>query len=282
MDTLQVTDSEEIAHELLRRQVERSISDSSVVILNRNNGENRLEAVTRARRDHVAERIAWPKPNLDSCLAVRLGRQHYEAPERRPAVALRGLRRRRTEDDVRAAARGRRGHRARCWSSTGTRCSDQDAAVTPGVGLFGRAGAGQPAQPGVRRVPRRSPTPHRPPNKRAVTDTMKRMVAYALAYGRSADRDCAGSGPFQGAQRQPTATRPAMMSWPLSARRSPRPSAPATSWGATAARSSSCSARHRRGQCACGGRQNSQRDLRDRRAKRRPGHNRQHRDRVDS
>lgn len=39
VDALQVTDSEETAHDLLKRQLKRSISASSVVVLNRNNSE---------------------------------------------------------------------------------------------------------------------------------------------------------------------------------------------------------------------------------------------------
>jgi HAMP domain-containing protein len=51
VETLQVTDSEELAHDLLKRHVERSIASSTVVVLNRNNSENRLEATTALSDD---------------------------------------------------------------------------------------------------------------------------------------------------------------------------------------------------------------------------------------
>ena len=45
-DTLQVTATEEEAHELVQRHLQRSLPGSTVVVLRRNNSENRLEAAT--------------------------------------------------------------------------------------------------------------------------------------------------------------------------------------------------------------------------------------------
>jgi hypothetical protein len=46
VDTLQVTAGEEEAHELVQRHLQRSLPGSAVVVLTRNNSENRLEAAT--------------------------------------------------------------------------------------------------------------------------------------------------------------------------------------------------------------------------------------------
>jgi diguanylate cyclase (GGDEF)-like protein len=83
VDALQVTDSEEAAHDLLKRQVERTIAGSSVVVLNRNNSENRLEATTDlAPGSSLTESLTDAKPR--SCLAVRFARPHTEDPDREP------------------------------------------------------------------------------------------------------------------------------------------------------------------------------------------------------
>ena len=62
VDAIQVTDREEIAHDLLRRQVERSIAASSVTVLNRNNSENRLEATT-ALHENSSLNKRWSTPS---------------------------------------------------------------------------------------------------------------------------------------------------------------------------------------------------------------------------
>jgi diguanylate cyclase (GGDEF)-like protein len=83
VDALQVTDREEIAHDLLRRQVERSIPNSSVVVLNRNNSENRLEATTKLRENSsLKQTLIEAKPR--SCMAVLFARPHREEPEHEP------------------------------------------------------------------------------------------------------------------------------------------------------------------------------------------------------
>ncbi len=83
VDTLQMTDSEKLAHDLLKRQVERSIAGSNVVVLNRNNSENRLEAATAVRDDSwLRQSLIDAKPR--SCMAVLFARPHGEDPEHEP------------------------------------------------------------------------------------------------------------------------------------------------------------------------------------------------------
>jgi len=78
-DLLQVTRGEAEAHDLLRRHVERTIGGSSVVVLNRNNSRDRLEAVTAVPDEsRLGERLIAATPA--SCLAVRLARPHTERP----------------------------------------------------------------------------------------------------------------------------------------------------------------------------------------------------------
>jgi diguanylate cyclase (GGDEF)-like protein len=83
VDTLQVTDSEEVAHDLLKRQVQRSVPGSSAVILNRNNSDDRLEAKTAVAEDSPLKvSLSGAKPR--SCMAVRFARSHSEDPDREP------------------------------------------------------------------------------------------------------------------------------------------------------------------------------------------------------
>ncbi len=76
-EVMQLTENEEEAHYLLKRQVERAIPGSSVVTLNRNNSADRLQATTPVAED--SELAVWlenAKPR--SCLAVRFARTHAE------------------------------------------------------------------------------------------------------------------------------------------------------------------------------------------------------------
>jgi diguanylate cyclase (GGDEF)-like protein len=80
LDALQVTEHEEEAQELLRRQVERSLEAARAVVLVRNNSADRLEARTPlAENDELREPLMGATPR--SCLAVRFGRGHTEAAE---------------------------------------------------------------------------------------------------------------------------------------------------------------------------------------------------------
>jgi diguanylate cyclase (GGDEF)-like protein len=80
-DMLQSVEAEEEADDLLKRQLERSISASSAVVLRRNNSADRLEATTMPESD-LAERLLSAEPR--SCLAVRFGRAHQEASNGQP------------------------------------------------------------------------------------------------------------------------------------------------------------------------------------------------------
>jgi diguanylate cyclase (GGDEF)-like protein len=83
VDTLQVTDTEEVAHDLLKRQVQRSVPGSSAIILNRNNSDDRLEATTVLPEDSpLKASLSGAKPR--SCMAVRFARSHSEDPDHEP------------------------------------------------------------------------------------------------------------------------------------------------------------------------------------------------------
>jgi diguanylate cyclase (GGDEF)-like protein len=85
-DTLQVTASEEEAHELVQRHLQRSLPGSAVVVLKRNNSENRLEAATAlAPGGPLAARLSGAEPR--TCLALRFGRTHREDPTRTPLLS---------------------------------------------------------------------------------------------------------------------------------------------------------------------------------------------------
>ena len=78
-DALQVADSEEEAHLVVRAHLERSIPASSVVVLNRNNSADRLEARTPvAAGSTLAKGLEGAGPR--DCLAVRLARPHSSDP----------------------------------------------------------------------------------------------------------------------------------------------------------------------------------------------------------
>jgi diguanylate cyclase (GGDEF)-like protein len=76
---LQVVESEEEAHDLLKRHIERSIAGSSAIVLNRNNSADRLVATTPVPVDsELASALVDAKPA--SCMAVRLGASHDTEP----------------------------------------------------------------------------------------------------------------------------------------------------------------------------------------------------------
>ncbi len=85
-DTLQIAGDEEEAHRLLQRHLERSLPGSAAVVLNRNNSADRLEAVTPLPAGSPLSgtlRGAGPR----SCLAVRSGRPHCEEEGRSALLA---------------------------------------------------------------------------------------------------------------------------------------------------------------------------------------------------
>jgi diguanylate cyclase (GGDEF)-like protein len=82
-EMLQAAESEEEADQLLKRQAERSIACSSVVVLRRNNSADRLLPTTEA--DSVlVETLADAAPR--SCLAVRFGRMHQQGEGTEPLI----------------------------------------------------------------------------------------------------------------------------------------------------------------------------------------------------
>ena len=99
------------------------------------------------------------------------------------------------------------------------------------------------------------------PNKRAVRDTLKRMVAQALAHGHPAGGAADRPRPLQADQRRLRPRAPATRCSPRSARRSARAARRATSSAATAARSSWCCCPTPTAQGRCGGRRGAAREL---------------------
>jgi diguanylate cyclase (GGDEF)-like protein len=84
-DAMQVTASEEEAHGLLKRHLERSIHASEAVVLNRNNSHDRLEPTTPVAPGSPLEH-AFADAQPRSCLAVRYGRGHEEDAARTPLL----------------------------------------------------------------------------------------------------------------------------------------------------------------------------------------------------
>ena len=177
VETLQVADTEDEAHDLVKRHLERSVPGSSVVVLRRNNSANRLEAATPlAPGDALAERLGVAEPR--SCAAVRVGKTHYGGGT---PPALLGC----------AVCTGR-GRRSTCQpllvggevigsvlvSLDAPATVDQDGAVRQTVAqaapmlanlrnlAIAEFRANSDALTGL-------------PNKRATDDTLKRMVAFA-------------------------------------------------------------------------------------------------------
>jgi diguanylate cyclase (GGDEF)-like protein len=75
-DALQMTETEEEAHGLLKHHLERSIPGAAAVTLNRNNSADRLEAFTTPPPGPLSDNIGEAKPR--DCLAVRLARAHVD------------------------------------------------------------------------------------------------------------------------------------------------------------------------------------------------------------
>jgi hypothetical protein len=83
-DTLQIATDEDEAHRLLQRHLERILAPTTAVVLNRNNSADRLEAVTPLPSGSpLAGTLRGAEPR--SCLAVRSGQTHREGTGR-PAL----------------------------------------------------------------------------------------------------------------------------------------------------------------------------------------------------
>ena len=117
-EMLQVTEQEEEAYELLKRHVERSISESTVAVFNRNNSEDRLEDKTAVPPEsRLHDTLAGAKLALmDHATAGKLGTNPRGWPLVTPArihkrsnPAAGPVRSRRFErEDARAGRRSRR------------------------------------------------------------------------------------------------------------------------------------------------------------------------------
>jgi diguanylate cyclase (GGDEF)-like protein len=84
IDTLQLAKDEDEAHRLLQRHLERTLAPATVVVLNSNNSADRLEAATPLPvASPLAATLRGAEPR--SCLAVRSGRTHTESGTR-PAL----------------------------------------------------------------------------------------------------------------------------------------------------------------------------------------------------
>ena len=85
-ETLQLTETEHEAHDLLKRHLERTIAGSKVVVLNRNNSADRLQATTELPEDStIARALNDAKPR--SCLSVRFARTHAAQPGVEPLIS---------------------------------------------------------------------------------------------------------------------------------------------------------------------------------------------------
>lgn len=84
--TMQVMDGESEAHAVVKRHLERALPESEVVVLQRNNSADRLEATTPIRTNPaLAEAVRDATPA--SCLAVRLGTRHEEDARDEPLLS---------------------------------------------------------------------------------------------------------------------------------------------------------------------------------------------------
>ena len=84
-EVMQITRDEGEAYHLLKRHLERSLPDSDVLVLNRNNSHDRLEPMTELPADSPL-RIQLQTSSPDSCLAVRLGKPHEQGNGREPLL----------------------------------------------------------------------------------------------------------------------------------------------------------------------------------------------------
>jgi GGDEF domain-containing protein len=71
---------------MLKRQLERALADSTATVLNRNNSDNRLEAVT-AVPDSSPLAATIPEAEPEDCLAVRFGQPAERAAGSAPLLA---------------------------------------------------------------------------------------------------------------------------------------------------------------------------------------------------
>jgi diguanylate cyclase (GGDEF)-like protein len=83
---LQSTEDEDEAHELLRRQLERTHEGSHAVVLSRNNSADRLEPRTPLT-DLPALKPALEHAEPRSCMAIRFATSHIQGDDRQPLTS---------------------------------------------------------------------------------------------------------------------------------------------------------------------------------------------------
>jgi diguanylate cyclase (GGDEF)-like protein len=85
-DTLQLAEDDGEAHQLLQRHIERSVTGGNVTVLNRNNSADRLEAVTPVPSESpLRQSLEHAEPR--SCLAVRSARVHSADHDRHSLIS---------------------------------------------------------------------------------------------------------------------------------------------------------------------------------------------------
>ena len=83
-ETMQLVQPEPEAHALLRRHLGRSLTGSGAVVLRTNNSESRLEATTELPDRELAERLVDAEPR--SCVATRVNRVHERGADHEPLL----------------------------------------------------------------------------------------------------------------------------------------------------------------------------------------------------
>jgi diguanylate cyclase (GGDEF)-like protein len=84
--TLQLVGDEVEAHELVKRHLERAVPSGVVTVLNRNNSANRLEATTEPPEGSTVAELLAEGVEPRACVATRLGRLHERAPGEEPLL----------------------------------------------------------------------------------------------------------------------------------------------------------------------------------------------------
>ncbi len=174
-EMMQAAQAEEEADELLKRQLERSVRASDVVVMRRNNSADRLLATTEPDQE-VAERLADAEPR--TCLAVRFGRMHEQGPGVEPLIGCALCSTERRYATCQPLLVGGEVLGAALVRHTDPLSNSEHAAVAAAVGQAGpvlanlrnlalaRFRAATDALTGL-------------PNSREVQDTLKRMTAHA-------------------------------------------------------------------------------------------------------
>jgi diguanylate cyclase (GGDEF)-like protein len=178
VDALQVTSTEQEAHELIQRHLQRSLPGSSAVVLQRNNSANRLQAATvsSAVGSDLVKRLEGAEPR--SCMAVRFARPHREGPTLDPLLACTLCSGRDVSSVCEPLLVGGEVIGSVLVEQEPTLGEDQHSLVKTSVGQAA------PVLANLRSLALAEFRANNDsltglPNKRATDDTLKRMVAYA-------------------------------------------------------------------------------------------------------